>query len=153
MNGRQGIESLPDIDSLAKTHLGGLADEISKKNKEDAYKYLNDPKKDSTYISTARHLFLGSLVKDQPSVAEGLKHLGFDDIAEHSKKVHDHFDATRSKNPNQNTLPGLESFADTDSPPLPKRLTSKQLQRTDARAQRKREMKKQSKIDPRYFDI
>lgn len=153
MNGRQGIESLPDIDSLAKTHLGGLADEISKKNKEDAYKYLNDPKKDSTYISTARHLFLGSLVKDQPSVAEGLKHLGFDDIAEHSKKVHDHFDAIRSKNPNQNTLPGLESFADTDSPPLPKRLTSKQLQRTDASAQRKREMKTQSKIDPRYFDI
>lgn len=156
MHGRQGIESLPDIDSLAKTHLGGLADEISKKNKEDAYKYLNDPEKDSTYISTARHLFLGSLVKDQPSVAEGLKHLGLDDIAEHSKKVHDHFDAKRSTNPNQSTLPGLESFADTDSPPLPKRLTSKQLQRTDARYKREQEikkMKKETNTFKPFFDI
>lgn len=153
MHGKQGIETLPDIDSLADTHLGSLADEISNKNKDNAFKYTKDPKTDSTYISTARHLYLGSLVKNQPSVAEGLKHLGFDDIAEHSQKVHDHFDSKLSKNTNQNALPGLESFSDTSLPSLPKRLTSKQLQRTDPAAQRKREMKIQSKLDPRYFDI
>lgn len=146
MHGRKGIESLPDIDSLAKTHLGELAKEISDKTNSDLHTMF--PEKDSRYISTARHLFLGSLVKDQPSVAEGLKHLGFDDITEHSKKVHDHFDAKRSKNSNQDTLPGLESFSDTKLPPLPKRLTSTQLRRTDNTYKQQQE-KKQAKREAR----
>jgi len=148
MHGRQGIESLPDIDSLAKTHLGELANEISVKT--NSFIHANYPEKDSRYISTARHLFLGSLVKDQPSVAEGLKHLGFDDIAEHSRKVHDHFDAKSSKNSNQDTLPGLESFSDTNLPPLPKRLTSNQLRRTDNTYKREQE-KKQAKKETTPF--
>jgi len=156
MHGRQGIESLPDIDSLADTHLGELANTIRDKNKNNSRKYADNPKSDLEYITTARHLYLGSLTNDQPAVAEGLKHLGFDDIAEHSKKVYDHFSVKKSKNTNQSALPGLESFADTNVPSLPKRLTSTQLQRTDRVAEKQREMKAQriqSKIDPRYFDI
>lgn len=143
MHGKQGIESLPDIDSLADTHLGELANTLRTKNENDSRKYADNPKADSEYITTARHLYLGSLIKDQPSVAEGLKHLGFDDIAEHSKKVHDHFDVKKAKNTNKSTLPGLESFADTSLPSLPKRLTSKQLQRTDRVAQNQKEKKAQ----------
>lgn len=143
MHGKQGIETLPDIDSLADTHLGELANTIRDKNENDSRKYADNPKTDSEYITTARHLYLGSLIKDQPSVAEGLKHLGFEDIAEHSKKVHDHFDVKKAKNTNKSTLPGLESFADTSLPSLPKRLTSKQLQRTDRVAQNQREKKAQ----------
>lgn len=93
MHGHAGIESLPNIEELAKTHLPNLRKSVAEKENDkwaQAYSKGSSysrkkPEEVKEYSSAARHLYLGKLASEQPAVHAGLVQLGLGDVSKHAQ--------------------------------------------------------------------
>lgn len=93
--GKSALESLPDMDALAKTHLGGLADEIHEKKSAALMKsnkggFINPRQEQPEYQTAARHLYLGQLVHENPAIHGQLEQMGLGDVSSYSQSFYKH---------------------------------------------------------------
>ena len=91
--GKSALESLPDMDALAKTHLGGLYEEIREKkssapsNKSGVVKPAEEQPE---YQTAARHLYLGQLVHENPAIHGQLESMGLGEVSNYSQAFYKH---------------------------------------------------------------
>lgn len=93
--GRSALETLPDMDALAKTHLGGLADEIHEKKSEALMKsnkggFVKPRQEQPEYQNAARHLYLGQLVHENPAIHGQLESMGLGEVSNYSQAFYKH---------------------------------------------------------------
>jgi hypothetical protein len=142
MNGKSGIESLPNIEELASTHLSDMAKDIKQKEDDkwnDAYNLGRSYRRKRlgqipSYAFAARHLYLGKLASEQPAVHEGLRQLGLEEVSNHAQAYYKHHAAKHEvQGSTQPAFPGMQTSEEValQNSPLPKPMKKAQLDRTD----------------------
>lgn len=152
MNGHAGIESLPNIEELANTHLTNLRVSIKKEEGKkwgEAYeqgKHYKEksPEEHKDYSFAARHLYLGKLASEQPAVREGLSQLGLSDISDHAQEFYQKTqERTKSINNTQLSFQFDGTSGNTDAEikkiqayPDKPNIKNKDIERPDLKAKR-----------------
>ncbi len=120
--GKSALESLPDMDELAKTHLGGLAEEIHEKKSAALMKsnkggFVKPRQEQPEYQTAARHLYLGQLVHENPAIHGQLESMGLGDVSNYSQAFYRHHVANtpiRIREAKTEALDRIDKLSHTD---------------------------------------
>lgn len=93
--GKSAIESMPNMDELANTHLTDYGNElydkeVAKNIKSGANKFAKSYEDNPAYHSAAKHLYLGKLVHENPALHGQLEKLGLGDVSTYSQAFYKH---------------------------------------------------------------
>jgi hypothetical protein len=122
--GKSAIDSLPNMTELAETHLSDYGQTLYKKDRDRVMKsgkgFARLPHDIPEYKNAAKHLYLGKLVHENPSLHGQLDKMGLGEISTYSQDFYKHHVANTALVDRENTERAMDLYdnrqADSERP-------------------------------------